>query len=62
MNASFEKSQPFVLWRPWWGLALYLVMGALWLLLGEPWLANLAKDKANLQHYQTSKGALYFCW
>ncbi len=59
MNASFEKSQPFVLWRPWWGLALYLVMGALWLLLGEPWLANLAKDKANLQHYQTSKGALY---
>ena len=59
MNASIAKSKSSPLWWPWVGLALYIAMGALWVLVGEPWLASIALDKAHLQHYQELKGALY---
>ena len=59
MNGSLEKSKPPVVWLPWLCLVLYLAIGALWVLVGEAWLANMARDKADLQHYQIWKGALY---
>ena len=59
MNTSLDKSQPTAVWWPWAGLALYLLIGALWVLVGEPWLASMAMDKAHLQHYQEIKGGLY---
>ena len=59
MNVSVEKSKSKTVWLPWVGLALYLVIGVLWVLLGEVWLASIAQDKAHLQQYQIWKSALY---
>ncbi len=59
MNASIAKSKPSALWWLWVGLALYIAIGAVWVLVGEPWLASIALDKTHLQHYQELKGALY---
>ena len=47
------------IWRPWIGLALYLVIGTLWVLVGETWLADMAVDKEHLEQYQMWKGWLY---
>ncbi|WP_245606915.1 sensor domain-containing protein [Simplicispira psychrophila] len=59
MNASMDKNNRPPFWRPWIGLVSYLVIGALWVLVGEPWLADMAVDKEHLQHYQIWKGWLY---
>ena len=59
MSASIGKNPSTPQWWPWTALGLYIAIGTLWVLVGEPWLADRAIDKAHLQHYQELKGGLY---
>jgi diguanylate cyclase (GGDEF)-like protein/PAS domain S-box-containing protein len=46
-------------WVPWWGMALYLGVGALWVSLGDRLLSHWVGDSAQLLQYQIWKGWLY---
>ncbi|WP_404301424.1 EAL domain-containing protein [Alicycliphilus denitrificans] len=44
---------------PWWGMALYLVVGAVWVAAGDRLLDLLVADPLRLARWQTAKGWLY---
>ena len=41
---------------PWWGMALYLVVGVVWVFVGDALLAGLVDDPQQITRYQTLKG------
>ena len=45
--------------EPWWGMLLYLAVGAVWVALGDALLAALITDPLWLARGQTIKGWLY---
>ena len=44
---------------PWWGMVLYLAVGAVWVAVGDALLAALITDPLWLARGQTIKGWLY---
>ncbi len=44
---------------PWWGMALYLLAGAVWVAVGDGLLAHWVQDPHLLARWQTFKGWLY---
>ncbi len=45
--------------RPWWGMVLYLVVGAVWVAAGDGLLGLLVADARQIERWQTAKGWLY---
>ena len=59
MGLLIDKSRNWAGWQSWQGLALYLVVGALWVVLGDALLNRWVTDPAQWAHYHRWKDGLY---
>ena len=59
MIVNKQQHKPSVLQRPWFGAAMYLVFGLLWISGSDRLLALLISDANTLTQYQSYKGYFY---
>lgn len=59
MTTTRQKLSPSLLQRPWFGAAVYLAFGILWISGSDRVLALLISDAATLTQYQSYKGYFY---